>query len=129
MTLYSPVNCKKRWTSYSLTRSRRVMSAKPSSGRLLALADIEYIAQAADLASTSRVLVAVVSILHKRGEWALLNSHLSLLSKKHGQLRQATQKMVEEVMTYLDTAEGRTKLDLIETLREVTEGKVQFCPA
>lgn len=32
--------------------------------------------------------------------------------------------MVEEVMTYLETLEGKDKLDLIETLREVTEGKV-----
>jgi 26S proteasome regulatory subunit N5 len=47
-----------------------------------------------------------------------------LLSKKHGQLRQATQKMVDEAMTYLDKFEGKRKLDLIETLREVTEGKV-----
>lgn len=29
-------------------------------------------------------------------------------------------------MTYLDKFEGKRKLDLIETLREVTEGKVSF---
>jgi hypothetical protein len=32
--------------------------------------------------------------------------------------------MVEHVMTYLDELKGQQKLDLIETLREVTEGKV-----
>lgn len=29
-------------------------------------------------------------------------------------------------MTYLETLEGKDKLNLIETLREVTEGKVRF---
>ncbi|KAI5480359.1 hypothetical protein MNV49_000934 [Pseudohyphozyma bogoriensis] len=79
---------------------------------------------AADLASTSRVLLSTISILHTKKEWALLNSHISLLSKKHGQLRQATQKMVEKTMEYLDGLEGKDKLELIETLREVTEGKI-----
>ncbi|ORY91686.1 hypothetical protein BCR35DRAFT_286656 [Leucosporidium creatinivorum] len=79
---------------------------------------------AADLASTSRVLVTAIQILHKHEQWDLLNSHLSLLSKKHGQLRQATQKMVDEAMTYLEKFEGKRKLALIETLREVTEGKI-----
>lgn len=41
-------------------------------------------------------------------------------------MRQATQKMVEECMTYLETLEGKDKLNLIETLREVTEGKVRI---
>lgn len=82
--------------------------------------------QAADLASTSRVLVATISILHKKQKWKLLNDHIGILSRKHGQLRQATQKMVDEAMTYFPELEGQTKLDLIETLREVTEGKVRF---
>lgn len=93
-------------------------------GRLEIDTQVLFLKQAADLASTSRVLISIVSILHQRGEWSQLNSHIVLLSKKHGQLRQATQKMVENVMTYLDSLEGQTKLDLIETLREVTEGKV-----
>ncbi|KAM0746422.1 hypothetical protein T439DRAFT_138478 [Meredithblackwellia eburnea MCA 4105] len=78
----------------------------------------------ADLASTSRVLVKIISILHARSEWKLLNEYLGILSRKHGQLRQAVQKMVDEAMTYLEKVEGQTKLDLIETLREVTEGKI-----
>lgn len=82
--------------------------------------------QAADLASTTRVLIAITSLLHAKKEWTLLNSHISLLSKKHGQLRQATQNMVEHVIKYLESMEGKEKLELIETLREVTEGKVRF---
>ena len=48
-----------------------------------------------------------------------------LLSKKHGQLKQAITKMVQVVMSFLgDTPDMETKLRLIETLRTVTEGKV-----
>ncbi|SGY27386.1 BQ5605_C008g05237 [Microbotryum silenes-dioicae] len=80
----------------------------------------------ADLASTTRVLIAIISILHQHKQYDLLNTHITLLSKKHGQLRQATQKMVDEAMTYLDNLDGKPKLDLIETLRDVTEGKVSL---
>lgn len=48
-----------------------------------------------------------------------------MLSKKHGQLKQAITKMVQVVMSFLDdTPDMETKLRLIETLRTVTEGKV-----
>jgi hypothetical protein len=48
-----------------------------------------------------------------------------LLSKKHGQLKQATTKMVQVVMGFLDQVPNlETKLTVIETLRTVTEGKV-----
>jgi 26S proteasome regulatory subunit N5 len=48
-----------------------------------------------------------------------------VLSKKHGQLKQAITKMVQVVMSFLDdTPDMETKLRLIETLRTVTEGKV-----
>jgi 26S proteasome regulatory subunit N5 len=48
-----------------------------------------------------------------------------VLSKKHGQLKQAITKMVQVVMSFLDdTPDMETKLRLIETLRIVTEGKV-----
>ena len=48
-----------------------------------------------------------------------------LLSKKHGQLKQATTKMVQVVMTFInDAPNAEKKLAVIETLRTVTEGKV-----
>lgn len=54
-----------------------------------------------------------------------MNEQVLLLSKKHGQLKQATTKMVQKVMTFLDdTPNLETKLSVIETLRTVTEGKV-----
>lgn len=48
-----------------------------------------------------------------------------VLSKKHGQLKQAVTKMVQTVMGFLDsTPNMETKLSVIETLRTVTEGKI-----
>ncbi|KAI9879018.1 MAG: hypothetical protein M1830_009817 [Pleopsidium flavum] len=81
--------------------------------------------QASDLASTSRLLVAIVTICKDSKDWGLLNEQVLLLSKKHGQLKQAITKMVQVVMTFLDeTPDTDTKLSVIETLRTVTEGKI-----
>lgn len=56
----------------------------------------------------------------------MLNEQVLLLSKKHGQLKQAVTKMVQVVMSFLDdTPSLETKLSVIETLRTVTEGKVR----
>lgn len=55
----------------------------------------------------------------------MLNEQVLLLSKKHGQLKQAITKMVQVVMGFLDdTPDIETKLSVIETLRTVTEGKI-----
>lgn len=55
----------------------------------------------------------------------MLNEQVLLLSKKHGQLKQAITKMVQVVMGFLDdTPNLDTKLSVIEALRTVTEGKV-----
>ena len=70
-------------------------------------------------------MIAIVTICKDAGDWDLLNEQVLLLSKKHGQLKQATTKMVQVVMSFLDEAPNvETKLSVIETLRTVTEGKV-----
>ena len=54
-----------------------------------------------------------------------MNEQVQLLSKKHGQLKQAITKMVQVVMGFIDDAPSlETKMAVIETLRTVTEGKV-----
>jgi 26S proteasome regulatory subunit N5 len=56
----------------------------------------------------------------------MLNDQVLLLSKKHGQLKQAITKMVQVVMGFLDDAPSmEKKMQVIETLRTVTEGKVR----
>ena len=55
----------------------------------------------------------------------MLNEQVLLLSKKHGQLKQAITRMVQVVMDFLDdTPNLEVKLSVIETLRTVTEGKI-----
>ena len=67
-----------------------------------------------------------MTISKNSGDWSLLNDQVLLLSKKHGQLKQATTKMVQVVMGFLDdTPNTDVKLSVIETLRTVTEGKVR----
>lgn len=81
--------------------------------------------QSSDLPSTSRLLVALVTICKEAGDWHLLNEQVLLLSKKHGQLKQAITKMVQVVMGFIDdTPSLEVKMSVIETLRTVTEGKV-----
>ena len=81
--------------------------------------------KASDLASTSRLLVAIVKICKNSKDWPLLNEQILTMSKKHGQLKQATTKMVQVSMGFIDeTPDAEAKLNLIDTLRTVTEGKV-----
>ncbi|GAA5868102.1 hypothetical protein JCM8547_003345 [Rhodosporidiobolus lusitaniae] len=79
---------------------------------------------ASDLSSTSRLLTSLISLPFSQRDYTQLNAYLQLLSKKHGQLRQAVQKMVDRAMEFVAELEGEDKLRLIETLREVTEGKI-----
>ncbi|KAI9927955.1 hypothetical protein ASPWEDRAFT_42105 [Aspergillus wentii DTO 134E9] len=81
--------------------------------------------QASDLPTTSRLLITIVTLSKNSGDWNLLNDQVLLLSKKHGQLKQATTRMVQTVMGFLDeTPNLDVKLSVIETLRTVTEGKI-----
>jgi 26S proteasome regulatory subunit N5 len=72
-------------------------------------------------------LVAIVTICKEANDWGLLNEQVLLLSKKHGQLKQAITKMVQVVMGFLEDATSvDIKLSTIEALRTVTEGKVRY---
>ncbi|OAD60682.1 26S proteasome non-ATPase regulatory subunit 12 [Eufriesea mexicana] len=77
------------------------------------------------VASTSRILVAIIQICLEARNWAVLNEHIVLLSKRRSQLKGAVTKMVQECCTYVDKMPDKeTKIKLIETLRTVTEGKI-----
>ncbi|KAJ7926030.1 PCI domain-containing protein [Mycena leptocephala] len=85
---------------------------------------------AADLNSTKRLVKAVVEHCYEARDFDLLNSNVSILSKKHGQLKAAVQAIVELVMEWLEdvkkTAGIEKWLELVQTLRGVTEGKVRM---
>jgi len=83
---------------------------------------------AADPKSTTRLATTIMDLCYEARDHTLLNLNINVLSKKHGQLKAVVQEMVEKAMGWLDDIkqkEGVEKwLELIETLRQVTEGKI-----
>ncbi|KAJ1844214.1 proteasome regulatory particle subunit, partial [Coemansia sp. RSA 2703] len=80
---------------------------------------------AADTWSTAQLLERIVDICGTANEWVLLEQQVALLAKKHGQLKVAISKMVQRAMTYVDkTPDEPTRVQLIDSLRVVTEGKI-----
>lgn len=78
-----------------------------------------------DMMSSARVLVAIVQIIFDARKWDLLNEYVAILVKKRSQSKQAIVKMVQECVTYVDhTPDKETKINFIDTLRTVTEGKI-----
>jgi 26S proteasome regulatory subunit N5 len=75
------------------------------------------------------LLKAITQHCYDARDFTQLNNSISVLSKKHGQLKAAIQAMVEQTMGWLEDVkkkEGTEKwLELVQTLREVTEGKVR----
>ncbi|KAG9043810.1 hypothetical protein FS837_009112 [Tulasnella sp. UAMH 9824] len=82
----------------------------------------------ADAKSTTRLLSAVATLCYEAKDFNLLNNNLNLLSKKHGQLKESVKVMVELAMGWLDDVRAKqgeqTWLELVETLRTITEGKI-----
>jgi 26S proteasome regulatory subunit N5 len=76
----------------------------------------------------TRVLSAVINIEYGAKDYDALNNDVTVLSKKHGQLKEPVKAMVEEAAAWLealkaDAGEDRW-LEFLQTLRTVTEGKV-----
>ncbi|KAJ9106080.1 hypothetical protein QFC21_001219 [Naganishia friedmannii] len=88
----------------------------------------------ADLQSTSALLTLIPDLTYSlppQPSYNLLNSSLTIFSKKHGQLKEAVVRMVEKAMTLLDDLKSKGEVDgknrwleLINTLRDITEGKI-----
>ena len=80
------------------------------------------------MASTTKLAVKAITLAYEAKDWSALKANILLLSEKHGQLKVAIQTMVDTAMNWLDEIkdkEGLEKwLQLVETLRTVTEGKV-----
>jgi 26S proteasome regulatory subunit N5 len=78
-----------------------------------------------DTHSSGRILVLIVKLCAKAGEWNMLNEKILELTKKRSQLKMAVAKMVGECCSFLDTTPDKpTMLKLIDTLRTVTTGKI-----
>ncbi|KIK70805.1 hypothetical protein GYMLUDRAFT_66019 [Collybiopsis luxurians FD-317 M1] len=83
---------------------------------------------AADPKSTTTLVKTISEYCYQARDFERLNSNITLLSKKHGQLKSVIQSLVEQAMGWLEDIrkkEGdKPWLQLVETLREVTEGKI-----
>jgi 26S proteasome regulatory subunit N5 len=86
--------------------------------------------QSSDLASSKRVLSKIVTTLVKNNDWEYLNDLITILSKKHGQLKSSIQAFIKDVIDNLDKLnednkqELEAKMKLIETIRTVTDKKI-----
>jgi 26S proteasome regulatory subunit N5 len=80
---------------------------------------------AEDNESTSKLIIQIVKLCAENSNWDLLNENLLSISKKRQQSKMAIQKMVQEAMKYIDNISERdVKVKLIETLQQITEGKI-----
>jgi len=69
-------------------------------------------------------LVAIVEICHQCREYKSLNENIVQLSKRRGLIKEAIKQMVKKSMTFLDEMPYEPKMELIDTLLKVTEGKI-----
>lgn len=87
------------------------------------------------MSSTSVLLTLIARLCYQANDYDQLVSQLTIMSKKHGQLKEAVVRMVDESMTWIpDLKEKKDKgefkggkdrwLELVNTLRDITEGKV-----
>nr|ODO01026.1 26S proteasome regulatory subunit N5 [Cryptococcus depauperatus CBS 7855] len=90
---------------------------------------------AADMSSTSTLLTLLARLCWEAGDLDQLNNQLAVMSKKHGQLKEAVVRMVDEAMGWLPVLKEQKEvgkfeggkdrwLELLKTLRDVTEGKI-----
>jgi 26S proteasome regulatory subunit N5 len=77
-----------------------------------------------DAVATGKILVEIIDLCFERKDFKALNENLVLLSKRRGQLKQAIKMMVKRAMEFLDKLDYDNKIQLINTLRTITEGKI-----
>lgn len=80
---------------------------------------------AEDTRSTSKVATTIIKLCMEAKQWDLLSEKLVQLSKRRGQLKMVVRDMVEAVMNELEkVADKETRINIINTLRTITEGKI-----
>lgn len=84
--------------------------------------------KASDVKSTTRLATTIMDFAHKAQDWDLIISSLSLLSKKHGQLKGTIQAIVTQVVSWLEEIREKAGLETwftaTEAVRTVSEGKI-----
>jgi len=80
---------------------------------------------ASDMPNTKELAHTILQLLRDCNEWKLLNSHITLLCKRRAQLKKVMQLVIQNGVKYVDeTPDKETKIELIETLRTVSSGKL-----
>lgn len=90
--------------------------------KLLSLERMNRAAGAAP--ETAAVCVNLLRIFARKKDWKSLSEYVVMLSKRRAQVKMAIHRMVQEAMSYLDQLDEPTKLSMLETLRDVTAGKI-----
>jgi len=79
----------------------------------------------ADVGGTTELAVAMVQMCYDAKNWDVLNETITMLSKRRAQLKQVVGAMVRQATKFVDEQKDETlKLQLIHTLRAVSEGKI-----
>jgi 26S proteasome regulatory subunit N5 len=88
------------------------------------------------MTSTSTLLTLITRLAYEQSAYDTLNQQLVIMSKKHGQLKEAVTRMVDEAMKWLPVLKAKKEqgefkkdakdrwFELLTTLRDITEGKV-----
>eukprot|EP00056_Hartaetosiga_gracilis_P021079 m.22645 g.22645 ORF g.22645 m.22645 type:complete len:442 (+) comp8875_c0_seq1:82-1407(+) len=80
---------------------------------------------AADMKSTSRILVHIVTMCFERQEWEKMADYVVVFIKKRGQIKKAVTDMVVKVCEFIESApDHKTTLMMIEAVRDITAGKI-----
>ena len=78
-----------------------------------------------DAISTGKILVCIVQLFYENRNYSELNENIIILCKKHLQSKLAVVELVKECCKYVEEIqEKEVKVNLLQTLRVVTEGKL-----
>ncbi|MCP9263665.1 26S proteasome non-ATPase regulatory subunit 12 [Dirofilaria immitis] len=78
-----------------------------------------------DMKSNTRIVQHMVKLCFDGNDWTLLNDTILMLSKKRSIIKQAIAKMVRDCCEMIEkTPNEKIRDKLIETLRDVTAGKI-----
>lgn len=80
--------------------------------------------QAEEEANTLYIAKQIIKICHDSRDYTLLAEQIAVLCKRRSQFRRVQMRIVQQAMDWMEEMEKDTKLKLIDSLINVTEGKM-----
>ena len=74
------------------------------------------------------MLETIIDLCHQAKDFKALKENLLLLSKRRQALKQPVKSMVKKAMGWIEEYESDQKMELINTLISITDGKVCCLP-